>query len=865
AASTADIVIGAGYLRHGFAEENSGILFDEGHAKFDYSAETRQIRLEKLDLLTADGRMVLAGHLTPPPAAGTDTRWRYDLNGKLRFTPVDSSQPAPLSDLALAGSMDPATGSLRIDSMNISWPDGTIAGRGLLAADGGMTLSGQIGEMPKSGLMQAWPPFVARDAREWLAANVSTDLITGGQFSLSLPMDFMRRLRNGGDIPAEAVSLDISARNMKIVYADGLSPIQLPDASASIRGRTLRVKAAAGFTRLPSGARMKFAQSDLVVKDLRADNPEAQIFMKVEGSAADISEYLQQEKLGYLKPRSLPENIKGRASGILRFRFPMSESLGQSDIKLIGKIRLENGAAKNVFGNMNVAGGVVDFDLTEKAVEANGDILVNGVPGKVRWLRLLNGTEDKQPPLRISAKLDAADRAQLGLNINHIVAGTIAADVTVVPSAKGPPAVTVQADLTQTEIGLDYLSWRKPVGKSAIVQFDVVRNDEGLAELQNFKVVGDAIAIDGWIGLGADNRVRKFAFPEFSVDVITRMEMSGELDRNDVWDVKVRASSFDGRPFFRNLFAPRRLSQHVPSRNVRRAGLTIRAFIKTMVGFSDTTLNDVRVVLQRRRGKLIGLEANGALDGGAPVAARIKPEPGKPRVLLAETRDAGRAFRLVGFYKNIRQGEAKLQVNLDQSGLADVSGILWTRNFYMLGDTVVNEVLRDGDKSRDAAIQGIQTRRDAKGKRRTVIEFDQLRADFSVGNGQFVLQKSFINGPALGATIRGKVDFERRLVNLGGTYVPLYGLNSALGSLPILGELLVSRRGEGILGITFGVQGRLDNPEVLVNPVSLVAPGIFRKIFEITPSQQTITPRGKKAKQRSRSAPKSSSAPAYSG
>ncbi|MGI9406637.1 MAG: hypothetical protein ACR2O4_09720, partial [Hyphomicrobiaceae bacterium] len=41
AASTADIVIGAGYLRHGFAEENSGILFDEGHAKFDYSAETR--------------------------------------------------------------------------------------------------------------------------------------------------------------------------------------------------------------------------------------------------------------------------------------------------------------------------------------------------------------------------------------------------------------------------------------------------------------------------------------------------------------------------------------------------------------------------------------------------------------------------------------------------------------------------------------------------------------------------------------------------------------------------------------------------------------------------------------------------------
>ncbi|MGI9406654.1 MAG: AsmA-like C-terminal region-containing protein, partial [Hyphomicrobiaceae bacterium] len=170
----------------------------------------------------------------------------------------------------------------------------------------------------------------------------------------------------------------------------------------------------------------------------------------------------------------------------------------------------------------------------------------------------------------------------------------------------------------------------------------------------------------------------------------------------------------------------------------------------------------------------------------------------------------------------------------------------------------------DGANQRDGAIQGIQTKRDARGKTRTVIEFDQLRANFSVGNGQFLLHKSFINGPALGATLRGKVDFERRRVQLGGTYVPLYGLNSALGSLPILGQLFVSRRGEGVLGITFGVQGALDNPEVLVNPVSLVAPGIFRKIFEINPSKQRITPRGKAKKTRSGGAPKASSAPAYS-
>ena len=80
--------------------------------------------------------------------------------------------------------------------------------------------------------------------------------------------------------------------------------------------------------------------------------------------------------------------------------------------------------------------------------------------------------------------------------------------------------------------------------------------------------------------------------------------------------------------------------------------------------------------------------------------------------------------------------------------------------------------------------------------------------------------------------MRGRVDFKTKTVNLGGTYVPLYGLNSALGAIPILGGIFVGREGEGVVGITFAIQGQLDDPNVLVNPISVVAPGIFRQIFE---------------------------------
>ena len=106
--------------------------------------------------------------------------------------------------------------------------------------------------------------------------------------------------------------------------------------------------------------------------------------------------------------------------------------------------------------------------------------------------------------------------------------------------------------------------------------------------------------------------------------------------------------------------------------------------------------------------------------------------------------------------------------------------------------------------------------------------------EFFVGPGKFRLSDAYINGPQLGATMRGTVDFKSQTVDLGGTYVPLYGLNSALGAIPILGKVLVGRKGEGVVGITFAIKGKLDDPNVLVNPMSVMTPGIFRHIFDFT-------------------------------
>ncbi len=79
-------------------------------------------------------------------------------------------------------------------------------------------------------------------------------------------------------------------------------------------------------------------------------------------------------------------------------------------------------------------------------------------------------------------------------------------------------------------------------------------------------------------------------------------------------------------------------------------------------------------------------------------------------------------------------------------------------------------------------------------------------------------------------------------MSLGGTYVPLSGLNRALAGIPLFGDILTGPGRDGIIGITFAVDGAMAKPNVIINPLSMVAPGLFREIFQMVPQNPRVTP-----------------------
>jgi hypothetical protein len=68
---------------------------------------------------------------------------------------------------------------------------------------------------------------------------------------------------------------------------------------------------------------------------------------------------------------------------------------------------------------------------------------------------------------------------------------------------------------------------------------------------------------------------------------------------------------------------------------------------------------------------------------------------------------------------------------------------------------------------------------------------------------------------------------------MSGTVVPAYLINSIWGRIPMLGDLLTGgEKGGGVFAASYTMTGRWDDPEIAINPLSVLAPGFLRKMFD---------------------------------
>ena len=126
-----------------------------------------------------------------------------------------------------------------------------------------------------------------------------------------------------------------------------------------------------------------------------------------------------------------------------------------------------------------------------------------------------------------------------------------------------------------------------------------------------------------------------------------------------------------------------------------------------------------------------------------------------------------------------------------------------------------------------ASLQGIADLLSGEG-----IGFDEFEMNFENQNNLTTINEIYAIGPAISILMEGYVE-KNKLVSLRGTLVPATTINKAIGTIPILGKILVGKKtGEGVFGVSFKIKGPPKDLETTVNPIKTLTPRFITRTLE---------------------------------
>lgn len=775
--------------------------------------------------------------------------WSYALEGlDGRLLPASSGAQAARSVDAWSarGRLDPARGSLVLDHADVS-----IAGLRTIfdlsygapakgtSAGPHVRLAAQISPGPLDGLFYLWPENIGVDARAWMRTHLAGGRLTDGRITYRWPPLGPEALAAGA--PPEPISIALSGEAVALAGIAKSGLVVAPKALLRLTDNTVELAIPAAELSITGAEPLNLRQLRFEIDDIWRPDVTGKLAASIEGSLPSATRLALAN--ASLSPRmaaraeAVAAKARGKVAGKIELAIPL-DGRAAAALRPTGEIRVTGARLKDIAPGHDLTGGRFDIALAEKVATARGELLIDGVKAKLDWHHIYEADRARQPPIRLRANLNEADRDKLGIRVNHILRGVLQAEVLLAEREDGSFRTEARIDAGKAKISIESLAWVKPAGRDTLIDFEVVPDAGSGVVLEKLRIAGDGIAIQGRATLDRGFTLRAFEFPSFSIDRVTRLSIAGQLAKSNIWRVDVKGQTYEGSSLFRSLFNAGQVKGGLNIADPNQPGVDLKAQIKTVLGFWSANLADVRMTLSKRSGRLQSLQLDGRLVAGGQLRAALVHSKKGRRELHAFSENAGEAFRLVGFYPNARSGRLELVVDLDGHGAAEKSGVLLVRNFDILGDEIVREMA-------SAPRGGVRRRpsRRAAQNNAQALSFDWMRLPFLVGNGQFILRSAELRGPVVGATLEGKADFDARRLDVSGTYVPLQGLNGALGIIPGLGQILAGPKGEGVLGMKFAVRGPMGQPEVLVNPLSLMAPGIFREIFQISNPSLEVTER----------------------
>lgn len=720
----------------------------------------------------------------------------------------------PVSNGILRASYNPAAGRVDIEDLelDIGGPQAAVQGEvdnlghGLLA--GGWPQTFDVAAhltakaIPINSLPHLWPARVGPHTRGWITTRVHDGMIDSMSANLVLHVD------TSGPKPIDVTKFEGtgSYHNLTIEYFPPLEPARGVSGTVSFDRKQMNFMPTSGHV-LDGRA----TAASVKLYNLDTNNEMGDIDVTLAGPLRDALTVLDTKPLGYAKALGLDAaHARGSFTAHVFFRLPLKHDLNFDEVEYRTEAQLSDVAIPHAFFHRDLSDGSFKMTLDRSALTLDGAAAIAGTPAKLTWTENF-ASRGLRRRYTVETRLDDAARARLGLDFSSYATMKGPIEVGLVYGEAGNlrAEATVTANLKDAAVDVPKLGWHKGAGQAATAKFTLGLIGDALNNIRNASLTGSGIDAQLSATFDKAGLVRADA-PRIVTGSTNARATLARAGKG--WSIDVTGASYDASGLLSDV--SRKTGANEPP-------LAINATLGRLVLGKGRELTNFTARLRSNGPHWQEARIDGAFAGGKKLAVRFGGNNGPGKFDLTAD-DFGALLRLLDITGDVEGGTFAVTGNaVDEKGERVLKGSFNGANYRVVRAPVLVRLLT---LTSYTGVSNLLTGGSG-------IPFSYLQGDIVYSPSQIRIDNVRAYGGAIGINVSGTVNSDAGTLDASGTIVPANILNTVIGDIPLIGSLLMGGEGQGIVGANFRIAGPMANPQVAVNPLSVLAPGFLRNLF----------------------------------
>lgn len=792
----ARLTLDAGALRPNASAKP--VVFEGASLQFGYDPTRERLDLREWTVTSKDLALRASGHAyLPGVTTGRPTQ-------VLAQVQIDSLQldPGGLLDAPVGFEQGALDVRVRLDPFGVDIGQAVLSHQGQRLQASGRVDAGPKGwevavnasldQIPHARLLALWPPKLVAKTRDWVRDNVQDGLLTNLRAGL--------RLAPGAE-PLFSLGYDFSEGQVRFLKT--LPPIENGRGYSVVEGKSYTMVIEDGFVTAPNGGRLDVAGSIFAVPDITQKPARAEIGVKAAGALNAALSVLDLPPFQFMSKANLPIDLgSGRTemSGTLSLPLQKGNRIDNVDYTVAG--RLTGVSSDKLVPGRNLQADRLDVTVTPEGMAIAGKGLLQGVPFEGRFTKSFDPAAKGVSAVEGTAEVSAAAAERLGVSLPEgLISGRGVAGFRVDLRTGEPAKLALRSNLAGVGMAVPALGWVKEAGATGDLALDITLGKPAVVDSLRLNAAG--LRAEGQISLAAEGglEVARLSSVTLGTWLDAAVELTGR-GRGLTPGVALTGGRLDLRG--------------LPSGGGRTGAGgdgPIDLALDRVTVTDGLYLTGFRSSLTAQAGGLAG-DFTGRVNGQTGIRGSLAPGPRGTAVRIRSA-DAGSVFSAARIFPNAQGGVMDL-ILTPTGAKGSYDGSLSMQDLRIRNAPALAELINA------VSVVGLLEQMQGTG-----LLFAQTEAAFRLTPRAVQVSRASAVGASLGVSLSGLYVLNGGRLDMQGVVSPIYLLNG-IGAI-------FTRPGEGLFGFNYRIQGTAKSPDVSVNPLSILTPGMFREIFRAPP------------------------------